>query len=136
MAETTDVTNRRDAEQRLHQAERALEESHPGSPPDPGWTPAPFEYQEFAPQPASGENATLDVLGDVELELKVELGRADMHLEEVLGLREGSVVALDKLVGDPVDVYVNRRLVARGELLVLDGNFCVRVVELIGDTTT
>ena len=47
-------------------------------------------------------------------------------------LRKGSVVTLDKLAGDPVDLYVNGRLVARGEILVLNDNFCVRVAELLG----
>jgi flagellar motor switch protein FliN/FliY len=54
-----------------------------------------------------------------------------MELEELLKLRRGSVVSLDKLAGDPVDVYVNGRLIARGEVLVLNDNFCVRVAELI-----
>ena len=62
----------------------------------------------------------LNLLRDVELDLKNELGRTDMLLEDVLKLRRGSVVALDKLAGDPVDVYVNGRLVARGEVLVLN----------------
>src|ERR1044072_2949937 len=54
-----------------------------------------------------------------------------MLVEDVLKLGEGSVVELDKLAGDPVDVYVNERLVARGEVLVLNDNFCVRVTELL-----
>ena len=63
--------------------------------------------------------------------MKIELGRTQMYLEDVLKLRKGSVVPLDKLAGDPVDIYVNQRLVARGEVLVLNDNFCVRVAELI-----
>ena len=63
--------------------------------------------------------------------MKIELGRTDMLLEDVLKLRRGSVVPLDKLAGDPVDIFVNGRLVARGEVLVLNDNFCVRVAELI-----
>jgi flagellar motor switch protein FliN/FliY len=55
-----------------------------------------------------------------------------MLLEDVLSLRRGSVVTLDKLAGDPVDLIVNGRLVARGEILVLNDNFCVRVAELVG----
>ncbi|MBU6172815.1 MAG: flagellar motor switch protein FliN [Planctomycetes bacterium] len=74
----------------------------------------------------------MDLLRDVTLELKIELGRTKMSLEEILQLRKGSVVTLDKLAGDPVDIYVNGRLVARGEVLVLNDNFCVRVAELIG----
>ena len=54
-----------------------------------------------------------------------------MYLEDVLKLKRGSVVTLDKLAGDPVDVFVNGRLVARGEVLVLNDNFCIRVTELL-----
>lgn len=92
---------------------------------------ATFRFEEFAGAPASTETATLDLLSDVQLDLKIELGRTHMYLEDVLKLRKGSVVPLDKLAGDPVDIYVNERLIARGEVLVLNDNFCVRVGELI-----
>jgi flagellar motor switch protein FliN/FliY len=78
------------------------------------------------------EKVSIDLLRDVQLELKVELGRTKMSLDDILQLRKGSVVTLDKLAGDPVDIYVNGRLVARGEVLVLNDNFCVRVAELVG----
>jgi flagellar motor switch protein FliN/FliY len=52
-------------------------------------------------------------------------------LEDVLKLGKGAVVPLDKLAGDPVDVYANGRLIARGEVLILNDNFCVRVAELV-----
>lgn len=90
-----------------------------------------YQFKDLAGTPLSEEKATIDLLRDVELDLKIELGRTDMLLEDVLKLRKGSVVALDKLAGDPVDVYVNGRLIARGEVLVLNDNFCVRVAELI-----
>ena len=54
-----------------------------------------------------------------------------MQLEEVLQLKNGAVVTLDKLAGDPVDIFVNGRLIARGEVLVMNDNFCVRVAELV-----
>jgi flagellar motor switch protein FliN len=73
----------------------------------------------------------LDMLGDVELDVKVELGRCQMFVGDVLHLQEGDVVELDKLAGDPVDVYVNDRLVARGEVLVVNENFCVRVNQIV-----
>ena len=92
---------------------------------------APFQFQDFTAEPPSSEKATLDLLRDVELDLKIELGRTHMQLEEILKLRKGAVVPLDKLAGDPVDVYVNGRLVARGEVLVLNDNFCVRVAQLL-----
>jgi flagellar motor switch protein FliN/FliY len=120
-----------DVEYLLNQAEQALASinapiEHPDVP-----RVQPFRLQDFAGAPASSEAATLDLIRDVELDLKIELGRTNMYLEDVLKLRKGSVVPLDKLAGDPVDVYVNGRLIARGEVLVLNDNFCVRVAELI-----
>jgi len=63
--------------------------------------------------------------------MQIELGRTELLIEEVLKLKEGSVVPLDKLAGDPVDIIVNGRLIARGEVLVLNDNFCVRVAEIL-----
>ncbi|QDU97596.1 flagellar motor switch protein FliN [Lignipirellula cremea] len=92
---------------------------------------SPFEFRDFGGAPASHDRATLDLLRDVELGLRIELGRTQMYIEDVLKLRKGSVVALDKLAGDPVDIFANGRLIARGEVLVLNDNFCVRVAELV-----
>ena len=75
--------------------------------------------------------SSIDLLRDVDLNVKIELGRSRMLVEDVLKLSEGSVVELDKLAGDPVDVFVNDRLVARGEVLVLNDNFCVRINEIV-----
>ncbi|MCL2639677.1 MAG: flagellar motor switch protein FliN [Phycisphaerales bacterium] len=73
----------------------------------------------------------INLLKDVDLNVKIELGRTKMLIEDVLKLTEGSVVELDKLAGDPVDVFVNDQLVARGEVLVLNDNFCVRINEIV-----
>jgi flagellar motor switch protein FliN/FliY len=122
----------RDIDYLLTQAERALASvnaEHDGGLP-PGLSS--YRLEEFSSgSPAATATATLDLVRDVELDVKIELGRTQMYLEDVLKLRKGSVVPLDKLAGDPVDVYVNGRLVARGEVLVLNDNFCVRVAELI-----
>ncbi len=75
--------------------------------------------------------AGLALLRDVNLNVKVELGRTRMFVEDVLRLNEDSVIELDKLAGDPVDIYVNDRHVARGEVLVVNENFCVRVSEIM-----
>lgn len=92
----------------------------------------PFQFQEFGQPASSGAGAVgLNSLQDVELDLCIELGRAELLIQEVLKLKEGSVVPLDKLAGDPVDILVNGRLVARGEVLVLNDNFCVRVAEIL-----
>ncbi len=94
-------------------------------------TPA-FQMPELAEAPpVAAVGSRLDMLMDVNLRVKIELGRTSMLVEEVLKLGEGSVVELDKLAGDPVDVYVNDRLIARGEVLVLNDVFCVRVNEVL-----
>ena len=94
--------------------------------------PKPYNLNDLNPAQADGSRQPIDMLGEVELDLRIELGRTQMQLEDVLQLRSGSVVALDKLAGDPVDVYANGRLVARGEVLVMNDNFCIRVTELVG----
>jgi flagellar motor switch protein FliN len=90
-----------------------------------------FHFRDLAAAAGSTESASLELIREVELDLKIELGRTQMVLEDVLKLRKGSVVPLDRLAGDPVDIFVNCRLIARGEVLVLNDNFCVRVTELI-----
>ncbi len=90
-----------------------------------------FQFPEFGGTVPSTEHATLDQISEVELDVKIELGRTEMYLEDVLKLRKGSVVPLDKMAGDAVDIYVNGRLLARGEVLVMNENFCVRVAELL-----
>ena len=92
---------------------------------------ANFELPSFQQVMQDAQVSSIDLLRDVELNVKIELGRSRMMVEDVLKLAEGSVVELDKLAGDPVDVFVNDRLVARGEVLVLNDNFCVRVNEIV-----
>jgi flagellar motor switch protein FliN/FliY len=90
-----------------------------------------FDLPNFQEVLQDAQVSSIDLLRDVELNVKIELGRSRMLVEDVLKLGEGSVVELDKLAGDPVDVFVNNRLVARGEVLVLNDNFCVRVNEIV-----
>ncbi len=92
---------------------------------------APFEPPPFDSGVHTDHTSQLDMLDDVELEVKVELGRTEMYIEDVLGLGAGSVVELDKGAGDPVDILVNERLVARGEVLVLNDSFCVRINDIL-----
>ncbi|MCA9116598.1 MAG: flagellar motor switch protein FliN [Planctomycetaceae bacterium] len=102
-------------------------------PGDPDISAAePLQLSNFdSSSPGYRFTTDLKALEDVELDLRIELGRAELLIEEVLELRSGSVVPLDKLAGDPVDILVNGRLVARGEVLVLNNNFCVRVAEIM-----
>ncbi len=113
--------------QKAEQALASIDQQADSLPPGV----APFKFTDFAGASANSESATLELMRDVELDLTIELGRTHMHLEDVLKLKQGAVVALDKLAGDPADIYVNGRLIARGEVLVLNDNFCVRVAELI-----
>jgi flagellar motor switch protein FliN/FliY len=68
---------------------------------------------------------------DVPLKLTVELGRTTKMVKEILALAPGSVVELDKLAGEPVDILVNERLIAKGEVVVIDENFGVRITEIV-----
>ena len=91
----------------------------------------PMQLPSFNQVMRDAQVSSIDLLRDVDLNVKIELGRSRMLVEDVLKLGEGSVVELDKLAGDPVDVFVNERLVARGEVLVLNDNFCVRINEIV-----
>jgi flagellar motor switch protein FliN/FliY len=85
-----------------------------------------------AGNPCNGKSpSNLDMLMDVPLKITVELGRTHMTLKQALDLVQGSVVELDRLAGDPVDVFINDRIIAKGEVVVVDDKFAVRITELI-----
>jgi flagellar motor switch protein FliN/FliY len=119
-----------DLEYLLQQAEQAIA-SVETPPADVPQGMQRFELKHLAGSPPSSDAATVGLMSDVELDLTVELGRTLMPLEDVLKLRKGAVVPLDKLAGDPVDIFANGRRIARGEVLVLNDNFCIRVAELV-----
>jgi flagellar motor switch protein FliN/FliY len=73
----------------------------------------------------------LDIVMDIPLEVSVELGRKRMSIRDILDLGSGSIVELDKIAGEPVDLLVNGRLVARGEVVVIEDNFGVRITEIV-----
>jgi len=93
--------------------------------------------EQIAPLPdlsnlvADAAASSIELLSDVDLDVKIELGRTELSIEQILRLTEGSVVELDKLAGDPVDILVNEQLIARGEVLVVNDNFCVRINEIV-----
>ncbi len=90
---------------------------------------------EFAPltagESASRKAANIDLLLDVNLPVSIELGRTRMTIAEILELGTGSIVELDKLAGEPVDILVNNKPLAKGEVVVLDENFGVRITSLV-----
>jgi flagellar motor switch protein FliN len=77
------------------------------------------------------QSMNMPLLMDIPLEVVVELGRTKKKISEVLELTSGSIVELDKMAGEPVDVYVNNKLVARGEVVVIEEHFGVRIKEII-----
>lgn len=82
--------------------------------------------------PGAGlSSSDLDLLADVDLAVTVELGRVRLSVRDLLRLTDGSVVELDRVVGAPVDVLVNGRLVARGDVVVVDDELGVRITELL-----
>jgi flagellar motor switch protein FliN len=92
----------------------------------------PVQFMPLAADPRANERAHgIEMLIDVALEVSVELGRSHMSIGEILGLRTGSVIELDKLAGEPVDVSVNGTLIARGEVVVVDEKFGVRITEVV-----
>ena len=117
-----------DIEALLNEASQSLAEAAGDETPE---QPRPFALDDLQASANAGDRSDISLLDDVEMDLRIELGRTQMRLDEVLRLRSGSVVALDKLAGDPVDVYVNGRLIARGEVLVMNDSFCVRITELV-----
>jgi flagellar motor switch protein FliN/FliY len=76
----------------------------------------------------------IDMLMDVNLQFTVELGRTQMPVRQILELQNGSVVELDRIAGEAVDVFINEHLMARGEVVVVDDKFGVRITELISPT--
>ncbi len=110
-------------------AEAAGEDAAAPAPEVPA--PTAVDLPDFAAGATGDDSRDISILRDVNLSVQIELGRTHMYIEDVLKLAEGSVVELDNLAGDPVDVVVNGRLVARGEVLVLSDNFCVRISEIV-----
>ena len=79
----------------------------------------------------SGETKSLDLILDIPLTVSVELGRSKMLINDLLQLGQGSVIELTKLVGEPLEVLVNQKLVARGEVVVVNEKFGVRLTDIV-----
>ena len=93
---------------------------------------SPADFDEFTETAGSGTgDSKIDMLLDVNLDITVELGRKLMLVEEILRLGKGSVIELDKLAGEPVDILVNGKKLAEGEVVVIEDHFGVRLTQLI-----
>lgn len=95
----------------------------------------PASFSEFENVKADSQShRNLDMLLDIPLKVTVELGRTKRSVEDILDLTSGSIIELDKLAGEPVDILVNNKLIAQGEVVVIDENFGVRVTDIISQT--
>lgn len=91
----------------------------------------PVSFGQLGPGQKSSDNKNLDLLLDIEIPISVEVGRAQMNLEDVLRLVPGSVIALDKKAEEPVDLRVNGKLVARGEVVLVDDAYGLRITQIV-----
>jgi len=99
--------------------------------PDEPVEMAGAEFQPFQSGEKSGNGANIELLMDLEMPITIELGRTRMTIKKILELGQGSIIELDKLSGDPVDVFINDRKFAEGEVVVVDENFGVRITEIV-----
>lgn len=105
-----------------------------GAPMGPTMNPPnvqPVQFANLQPAPSSAEQGNIGLLMDVYMEMTVELGRTKRPIKWILGIGEGTIIELDKLAGEPVDILVNHKLIAKGEVVVIDENFGVRVTEIV-----
>lgn len=94
----------------------------------------PVQSAQFAPltnEPIEANTANISLIQDVPLQVTVELGRTRKSIKEILDFNTGSIIELDKLAGEPVDIHVNGQLTAKGEVVVIDENFGVRITEIV-----
>ncbi|MBN1649370.1 MAG: flagellar motor switch protein FliN [Spirochaetales bacterium] len=89
------------------------------------------QFPNLMPQSSTGDQGNIGLLMDVYMEMTVELGRTKRLIRDILGMGEGTIIELDKLAGEPVDILVNHKPIAKGEVVVIDENFGVRVTEII-----
>ena len=90
-----------------------------------------LQYPNLQGANVSGEQGNIGLIMDVYMEMTVELGRTKKQIKEILGMGEGTIIELDKLAGEPVDILVNHKPIAKGEVVVIDENFGVRVTEIL-----
>ncbi|MGE7877064.1 flagellar motor switch phosphatase FliY [Peribacillus muralis] len=111
---------------------------HFGASPAPSGPPVnvqPASFTSFQPyQLQESESKNLSMLMDIPLQVTVELGRTKRSVKDILELSSGSIIELDKLAGEPVDILVNSRLIAKGEVVVIDENFGVRVTDIMSQS--
>lgn len=111
-------------------AEKAEKKEEPKREEKASTQPAIFD--ELTPSPKTAPvHPELEFILDIPLEVSVEIGRTRMLIKDLLKLNQGSIIELDKFAGEPVEIYVNGKLMAKGEVVVVNDRFGVRVTEII-----
>jgi flagellar motor switch protein FliN len=88
-------------------------------------------FETLSPQPTEVKKQDINLILDIPINLSVELGRTKMAIKDLLNLTQGSVIALDGLAGEPLDILVNGYLIAQGEIVVVGDNYGVRITDII-----
>ena len=91
----------------------------------------PVIFQPFEDKSIHKESSNIDLILDVPLQISVELGKTRKKIQEILELSPGSIVELDKMAGEPVDILVNGKIIAKGEVVVIDDAFGVRITDIL-----
>jgi len=94
-------------------------------------TISPVQFEVFEEEHTSTDHTSIDLIMDVPLEITVELGRTVKTIKDILEISPGSIVELNKIAGEPVDILVNGKFIAKGEVVVIDDNFGVRITEIV-----
>ena len=120
-------------DEEAEQTEEKPEEKEEEEKPDPNTImvqPVQFASFEDLDQVQGPQNQNLNILLDVKLQLSVELGKAELPIKKVLELTKGSIVTLNKAAGEPVELYANGKLIAFGEVVVIEDNFGLRITHI------
>lgn len=88
------------------------------------------EFKSFTTDKTGNKNESIDLVGDIPIDIVVELGKTTKKISEILQMGQGTVLELDKLVGEPLNIYANGKFIAKGEVVVIDDSFGVRVTEI------
>ncbi len=108
------------------QTQQTVSEEKKETPPS-----QPAKLEELSPTQKSGVYPELEFILDIPLEISAEIGRTKMFIRDLLKLNQGSIIELEKFAGEPVEVYVNGKLMAKGEVVVVNDRFGVRITEII-----
>ncbi len=109
----------------------ALAEARPDQASEVADAMAPASFQNFAPTPGAGAGNDINMILDIPVQLTVELGRTRIPIKNILQLAQGSVVELEAMAGEPMDVLVNGYLIAQGEVVVVNEKFGIRLTDIV-----